>query len=770
MNTRMLLQAISRKLHERTQQNPSDLGAWFDLAELQVRMVHTDPTTPLSRAEESSVARMQMAVLDRAEEASGQNRGAMPLVLGRLLLAANVGLWTSEKLNRAWRNVLEEYVGRSDASLHEYCRMWWLYVHFRKSDWASFALDEMVGIFEEALAAPQQTMFAADLDDVHTFQVHIRGGMQSMREWETHFPMTDFISIMTKTRAVIQEQPDGEDILNNHDMVAWQQTELRAAEHASPRRFENDIPGMSIDPFSYVLFDDLRMVMIEPSPNALASTMRVADALLAYIGLPSHWFTASLLFGQSFLPVVDELRQRPEVWPDMEHFTVPSTMWSQEPWLQSDNAHPSFVQNVPLAPDTFFPRTSQDPRGPWFCVLPKLAMKTAQNAERILVHIEQRLGAAGQKDLASMIALPHAMELYALATMMEEKQLRIYTDLAEPLHSNTLQEHDFIPDEARAKDWIATRQFSNVTFIGAHDSYAVGPTTRFGANQELTVKDQLDSGIRALQIQGHKSSQGGSGISLCHTSCTILNGGTLENYLSNVTEWVKANPNDVISIFIANNDNLPATQWDKGFSSSGLKSYTYAPGGQKLAKKNWPTLQEMINNNQRVVVFMDYETDISNVNYILPEFKNVWENPYDQTKTPFNCTPDRIDGSASSMMYLTNHFLDEEKELFGQSFLTPSVDQLNTTNSANSILQDTNNCAQEHGSYPTFVLVDFFATGNGSVFKAAAKMNNIQFSGANISTSNTNADTEHHDAGYLTQPLAAYWAASAVLALLLGLA
>lgn len=318
---------------------------------------------------------------------------------------------------------------------------------------------------------------------------------------------------------------------------------------------------------------------------------------------------------------------------------------------------------------------------------------------------------------------------------------------------------------------LCSRQFSNVTFIGAHDSYAVGPTSRFGANQELTVKDQLDSGIRALQIQGHKSSNsGGSGISLCHTSCTILNGGTLEDYLSNVTDWVKTNPNDVISIFIANNDNLPATQWDQGFSSSGLKSYTYAPGGQKLAKKNWPTLQDMISNNHRVVVFMDYETDIGNVNYILPEFKNVWENPYDQTKTPFNCTPDRIDGNANSMMYLTNHFLDQEKELLGQSFSTPDVDRLNTTNGIASVLQDTNSCAQDHGSYPTFVLVDFFEQGNGSVFEAAAQMNNVNFNGASISTSNTDSGEEHHDAGSATRPLAAYWAATAVLAVLLGLA
>lgn len=465
------VQALSRKLHERTQQNPSDIRAWFDLAELQALMVHADPTTPLSRAEESSVARMQMAVLDRAEEASEHNKGAMPLVLGRLLLAANVGLWTSEKLNRAWRNVLEEYVGRRDASLREYCRLWWLYVHFRKSDWASFALDDMLGIFEEALAAPQQTMFAADLDIVHAFQLHIvselcstlrsagyqeraYGILQGLLElhlgvlengrhphlkfehiteifgawWDAEharvgdtLPYDGFhlnhdqnvvrqLSLYLQNASTLpQEQPDGGETLGNQEMVAWQRTELNAAEHASPWRFEDDLPGMSVDPFSYVLFDDLRMFMVEPSSNVLASTIRVADALFAYVGMPSHWFSASLLFGQTFLPVDNELRQRPTVWPDMEHFTVPSEMWSQEPWLQSDNAHPLSVQNVPLTPDTFFPRTSQDPRGRWFCVLPRLTMKTAQIAERILVHVEQRLSAAGYKDLASMIALPHAM-------------------------------------------------------------------------------------------------------------------------------------------------------------------------------------------------------------------------------------------------------------------------------------------------------------------------------------------------------------------------
>lgn len=55
-----------------------------------------------------------------------------------------------------------------------------------------------------------------------------------------------------------------------------------------------------------------------------------------------------------------------------------------------------------------------------------------------------------------MEAVFDGQELYALATMMEEKQLRIYTDLAEPMRADTLQKHDAVTDEAEAKDWIAT--------------------------------------------------------------------------------------------------------------------------------------------------------------------------------------------------------------------------------------------------------------------------------------------------------------------------
>lgn len=69
---------------------------------------------------------------------------------------------------------------------------------------------------------------------------------------------------------------------------------------------------------------------------------------------------------------------------------------------------------------------------------------------------------------------------------------------------------------------LCNRLYSNVTYIGAHNSYAVGTLAgaTTGKNQEQDVTQQLDDGIRLLQVQAHRNanSTGASGIDLCHSS------------------------------------------------------------------------------------------------------------------------------------------------------------------------------------------------------------------------------------------------------------
>lgn len=69
---------------------------------------------------------------------------------------------------------------------------------------------------------------------------------------------------------------------------------------------------------------------------------------------------------------------------------------------------------------------------------------------------------------------------------------------------------------------LCDRLYSNVTFAGAHNSYAIATGSGgLASNQNVSLTAQLNAGIRLLQSQAHNSTNTtvtGAGIDLCHTS------------------------------------------------------------------------------------------------------------------------------------------------------------------------------------------------------------------------------------------------------------
>src|SRR6201996_265256 len=57
---------------------------------------------------------------------------------------------------------------------------------------------------------------------------------------------------------------------------------------------------------------------------------------------------------------------------------------------------------------------------------------------------------------------------------------------------------------------------------------------------------------------------------LCHTSCELLNAGTLEDYLTAVTRWLRAHPYDVITVLMGNSDVVDAGNFTAPVVNSGL--------------------------------------------------------------------------------------------------------------------------------------------------------------------------------------------------------
>ncbi len=271
--------------------------------------------------------------------------------------------------------------------------------------------------------------------------------------------------------------------------------------------------------------------------------------------------------------------------------------------------------------------------------------------------------------------------------------------------------------------------------VTAHNSPFVKKQNA-AANQELPVLTQLNDGIRMLQSESHWVN---NTIYLCHTSCDILNAGTLESYLTTVVSWLSANPYEVISILMVNSDYIDPGNYSTPIINSGLRDYLYIPPEVPMSLDAWPTLSEMILTNKRVVFMLDYQANQTAIPWILDEFAQMWETPFSPTNMSFPCDPQRppagIYGALprSNKMYMANHNLNIDISLAGFSLLTPAYGYLNATNA--DTLQEgaleamSSNCTAQWDRPPNFLLVDFYNYGNfnGSVFQVAADANNVSY-------------------------------------------
>ncbi|WWC73588.1 uncharacterized protein I206_107560 [Kwoniella pini CBS 10737] len=292
-----------------------------------------------------------------------------------------------------------------------------------------------------------------------------------------------------------------------------------------------------------------------------------------------------------------------------------------------------------------------------------------------------------------------------------------------PLTALALLSSTLAADTCNGHAELCSKLYSNVTFIGAHDSYAVGDG--LADNQDKNVTAQLNDGIRTLQLQAHNASDG---VHLCHTSCSLQDGGLLSNYFESVVSWISSNPNDVVTIVLTNPENLPVTTYSPILTSSGIDQYMYQPSSSAIGLSDWPTLGELIDQKKNVVAFLDYQANFDTEPRLIDEFSNMWEDAYNVVDASFGCSVNRTSGSPSAQMYLINHYLDSSYSLGGTEFWIPNKDQLNVTNSESgdgSIGFHVGNCLNLWGRNPNHILLDFYDAASNAPFDLAASLNGV---------------------------------------------
>lgn len=237
-------------------------------------------------------------------------------------------------------------------------------------------------------------------------------------------------------------------------------------------------------------------------------------------------------------------------------------------------------------------------------------------------------------------------------------------------------------------------------------------------NQKYSFIRQLNDGIRCLMLDTYEW-LGQS--ALCHANC-ILGSTSFTDMLQDVKTWLESHPREIVTFILEAYISEEATE--KSLRESGIWDYVYhhnaAPGSP------WPTLGEMIENNQRLVVFTDDNT--SNGEWHLNWQAYGFETPYDDPS--FSCENGRGDPTAyDNQVFILNHYT-----------LCPlgGCEQNGTTNNTvDSILKHAETCREmdaQHnpwGQIPTFINVDHYHVPNpgvepkkADIFDAVDEINN----------------------------------------------
>jgi hypothetical protein len=272
---------------------------------------------------------------------------------------------------------------------------------------------------------------------------------------------------------------------------------------------------------------------------------------------------------------------------------------------------------------------------------------------------------------------------------------------------------------------LCSRAYNNITHLGAHNSpFLRDESTSFSSsgNHYYNTTVQLDAGVRLLTGQVHKV-ENGTGVDawhMCHSSCDLLDAGTLSKWLSEIKTWMDRNTNDVVTVLLVNADNASPSELGSSFTSSGIDELAYAPPSLSTRPQTWPTLNTLISNGTRLVTFVaSLSQPSTQFPYLMDEFTFVFENDFENVSpSNYSCTPNRPSNLGtpataleSGRMFLMNHFL-YQNSLFG-------IQQPNTTYAATTNAQTgfgslgtaVENCTGVYGKPPTFVIVDFFNQG-----------------------------------------------------------
>jgi len=190
------------------------------------------------------------------------------------------------------------------------------------------------------------------------------------------------------------------------------------------------------------------------------------------------------------------------------------------------------------------------------------------------------------------------------------------------------------------------RPYNQLTQICTHNAMSnvadgfVLPTP----NQTPGLSTQLDDGVRCLMLDTYWFE---GEAALCHGLCGPWGLRSLHDGLVEVRQWLEGHPDEVVAFVLE--AYLSEEQTLQALSDAGLVPFLYVHDGLGTP---WPTLGEMLDANQRLVVFTD--DGESNGSWHLDWRTHGWETPF--ADPSFTCDPGRGDPGTAHPIFILNHY------------------------------------------------------------------------------------------------------------------
>jgi hypothetical protein len=296
---------------------------------------------------------------------------------------------------------------------------------------------------------------------------------------------------------------------------------------------------------------------------------------------------------------------------------------------------------------------------------------------------------------------------------------------------------------------LCGRTLEDVALPATHNSMSVPLPGWFSAEQDHPIAQQLNDGIRGLLIDTHYadrlsngklrtdvggpsglrrqaaidgvsptavdaalrlrerlgfSGKGTRGIYLCHSFCE-LGGTTLDSVLRDLHDFLVAHPGEVVVVI--NQDYIAPEDFVAAVKQAGLDKFAYRG---PTTRGHWPTLREMIDENQRVVFLAENHAGAAPW-YHLAYKQITEETPYAFSKPAqltqpsqlaASCRPNR--GPANAPIFLVNSWITTDP--------LPLPSNAEKVNAYRPLIRRLRECERIRHHMPNLVAVNFYSRGD----------------------------------------------------------